>query len=324
MPVHLYWGDDEAARERAIEALIGQVVDPAWQSLNLSRLDGRDPDQALQALAEARTPPLGGGARLVLLQASPFAERCPADLADRVEADLALVPESCHLVLSSSGKPDARLRTTKALRAVADERSFVLPTVWDGAGQRQLVERMAADRGLRLEPGAADALADAVGSDSARLAMELEKLDLHADGGPIRRGAVAALVQGHSHTSLQVGESLLDGQLGLALQQLDDLLAANEPALRIVAALVGQLRGWLWVSLLDRQGEQDVAVIAKAAGIGNPKRIYVLRRQLRGRGPDVLLPMLEGMLEVERLLKLGTRPADAFRDGLLPLAAEGR
>ena len=171
MPVHLYWGDDEAARERAIETLIGQVVDPAWQSLNLSRLDGRDPDQALQALAEARTPPLGGGARLVLLQSSPFAERCPADLAERVEADLALVPECCHLVLSSGGKPDARLRTTKALRAVADERSFLLPTVWDGAGQRQLVERMAADRGLRLESGVADDLADAVGSDSARLAM---------------------------------------------------------------------------------------------------------------------------------------------------------
>jgi hypothetical protein len=30
------------------------------------------------------------------------------------------------------------------------------------------------------------------------------------------------------------------------------------------------------------------------------------------------------MLEVERLLKLGARPADAFRDGLLPLATEGR
>ena len=94
----------------------------------------------------------------------------------------------------------------------------------------------------------------------------------------------------------------------------DALLAANEPALRIVATLCGQIRGWLWVSLLDQQGESDVNAIAKAAGIGNPKRIYVLRRQLRGRGPDALLPLLEGMLEVERLLKLGARPADAFRD----------
>ena len=56
MPIHLYWGDDEAARTRAVEALIAERTDPAWQSINLSRLDGSDPAQASQALAEARTP----------------------------------------------------------------------------------------------------------------------------------------------------------------------------------------------------------------------------------------------------------------------------
>jgi len=56
MPIHLLWGDDEAARTRAVEALIAQHTDRAWQSINLSRLDGSDPAQASQALAEARTP----------------------------------------------------------------------------------------------------------------------------------------------------------------------------------------------------------------------------------------------------------------------------
>ena len=58
MPIHLYWGDDEAARSRAVDGLVGQLVDPAWASINLSRLDGNDTSQALQALEEARTPPL--------------------------------------------------------------------------------------------------------------------------------------------------------------------------------------------------------------------------------------------------------------------------
>ncbi len=40
------------------------------------------------------------------------------------------------------------------------------------------------------------------------------------------------------------------------------------------------------MSLLEQQGERDVAVIAKAAGIGNPKRIYVMRKQLQGRQPN--------------------------------------
>ena len=49
MPIHLFWGDDEAARNRAVDALIQQVCDPSWQSINLTRLDGNDQGQAAQA-----------------------------------------------------------------------------------------------------------------------------------------------------------------------------------------------------------------------------------------------------------------------------------
>ena len=328
MPIHLYWGDDEAARNRAVEALIAERIDPSWQSINLSRLDGSDAGQAAQALEEARTPPFGGGDRVVLLQRSPFCSQCPAELAQQLEASLELIPESCHLLLVSPGKPDARLRTTKALQKLvktgdASERSFALPAVWDGAGQVELVQRTAAELGLRLEPAAAEALSEAIGSDSARLASELEKLALYGGGSRgggqplITAAAVEALVGSHAANALQVGDALLAGQPAAAIALVDALLAANEPALRIVATLSGQIRGWLWVSLLDRQGEQDVNAIAKAAGIGNPKRIYVMRKQIRGRPPAHVLALLSQLLEVESALKRGSDPGDAFRDGFL-------
>ena len=324
MPFHLYWGDDEAARSRAIEALIDKLVDPAWGSINLSRLDGNDTGQAAQALAEARTPPLGSGARVVILQRSPFCNQCPADRASQLETNLGQIPDHCHLVLVNGAKPDARLRTTKALKGVAEERSFNLPAVWDGAGQVELVSRTAREMGLAIEQAAAEALAEAIGSDSARLASELEKLSLYAGtgkaggpGAPITAAAVAALVGSHATSSLQVGDALLAGQGAEAIALVEQLLEVNEPALRIVAALSSQIRGWLWVSLLDAQGEQDVAVIAKAAGIGNPKRIYVMRKQIRGRPPGRFLRLLGQLLEVEAALKRGSEPGDAFRDGFL-------
>jgi DNA polymerase-3 subunit delta len=337
MPIHLIWGDDEAARTRALDALIAELVDPAWAAINVSRLDGNDPEQADRALEEARTPPFGAGARVVALQRSPFCNQCPAELADRLEAALELIPPSCHLLLINPAKPDGRLRTTKALQklvkaSLASERSFSLPAAWDGAGQVELVARTARELGLRLEPAAAEALSAAVGNDSARLAGELEKLSLYggggASGGPGASGdgaitlvAVRALVGGHSTTALAVGDALLAGQAAEAIALVDDLLAAGEPALRIVATLSGQIRGWLWVVLLDRQGEQDVAAIAKAAGIANPKRIYVLRRQIRGRSPDHLLQLLGQLLEVEADLKRGAEAGAAFRDGFLLGAA---
>ena len=323
MPIHLYWGDDEAARTRAVEALIAERTDPAWQSINLSRLDGSDAVQAGQALEEARTPPFGGGDRVVLLQRSPFCSQCPAELAQQLEANLELIPDNCHLLLVSPGKPDARLRTTKALQKLvkagdATEKSFTLPAIWDGAGQVELVQRTALDLGLKLEPAAAEALSDAIGSDSARLASELEKLSLYVGSGqPITAAAVAALVGSQATNALQVGDALLAGRPAEAIALVEALLAANEPALRIVATLSGQIRGWLWVSLLDRQGEQDVNAIAKAAGIGNPKRIYVMRKQIRGREPKRFLHLLSQLLEVESALKRGSDPSDAFRDGFL-------
>jgi len=323
MPIHLFWGDDEAARNRAVEALVQEQLDPSWASLNLSRLDGNDSSQAAQALEEARTPPFGVGARVVVLQRSPFCSQCPAELAEGFEAALAQVADGCHLLLVSPGKPDARLRTTKALQKLvkagqASEQSFALPAIWDGAGQVELVSRTARELDLKLEPAGAEALADAVGSDSARLASELEKLSLYAaPGAPISLAAVQALVGGQSTSALAVGDALLAGQPAEAIARLDALLEANEPALRIVAALTSQIRGWLWVTLLERSGEHDVAVIAKAAGIGNPKRIYVMRKQIRGRQPAVFLRLLSQLLDVEAALKRGTEAGDAFRDGFL-------
>lgn len=352
MPIHLLWGDDEAARTRAVEGLIEQLVDPAWASINLSRLDGNDPAQAARALEEARTPPFGSGARVVLLQRSPFCNQCPAELADQLETSLELVPGNCHLLLVNAAKPDGRLRTTKALQKLAKatpnttpgqagggavfERSFALPAIWDGAGQLELVARTARELGLSLEPAAAEALADAIGSDSARLASELEKLSLFAASSgqannsqaaaitpvtitpvAITVEAVHALVGGQSTSALAVGDALLAGKPADAIALVDALLAANEPALRIVASLTSQVRGWLWVALLDQKGESDVAAIAKAAGIGNPKRIYVMRKQLRGRRPPVLLHLLGQLLDVEAGLKRGREPGDAFREGFL-------
>jgi DNA polymerase-3 subunit delta len=270
---------------------------------------------------------------VVVVQRSPFCSACPADLAGRLEATLPLIPEQCHLVLASPGKPDARLRTTKALRALAEEHGFQLPAVWDGGGQLELVARTARELGLRLEPEAAEALAEAIGSDSTRLASELEKLALYvasgggsgdsAGEGPITATAVAALIDSHATSSLAVGDALLAGRPADAIARVDALLAAGEPALRIVAALSSQIRGWLWVALLEKTGETDVAVIARAAGIGNPKRIYVMRKQIRGQAPQRFLTLLSRLLEVEAALKRGEEPADAFRDGFLLPGPEG-
>ncbi len=333
MPIHLLWGDDSAAIEREIEHLINKLIDPAWRSINLSRLDGSDISQANQALEEIRTPPFGNGARMVVVKRSSFCNGCSNELAQYFEGVLKLIPDNTYLIVCNTNKPDGRLRTTKALYLLikqkqAKEKSFLLPTIWDEEGQRKLIERTANELGLALASEATSLLVEAVGNDSARIVSELKKLALLADTNQnnknrdskiifISEDTVKALIDGITTNALQIGESLLANNVGEAIHRLDSLLAKGEPALRMLATLTNQVRGWLWVSLMEQQGEKDVAIIAKAAGIANPKRIYIMRKQIQGIPPRRFLKLLDCLLDVEASLKKGVLPANAFKDGLL-------
>jgi len=320
MPVHVYWGDDTTALEHAVTVLARKVLDPAWESFNLQRLDGQQGDEATLALTTVRMAPFGGGGRLVHVANSPFCESCPPELLAALTTTLPQIPPNCHLLLTSANKPDGRLKSTKLLQKGATVKPFLRPAVWDSRGQRQMVQRAAKAAGVTMAAAAEAALAEAVGSDSGRLAGELEKLDLYRAGKTITTAAVAALVGATSQTSLQVGEALLHNHIPTALHLLDELLRANEPALRIQASLVSQVRGWLWVALMTATGEKDAQAIAKAAGFGNPKRVYILQRQVRGCRPQQLQQLLAALLDLEWALKQGTPPRQAFREHLLPLA----
>ena len=102
-----------------------------------------------------------------------------------------------------------------------------------------------------------------------------------------------------------------------AITRLDSLINQGEPDLRIIASLTTQIRGWLWVSLLEQNEQKEVGLIAKQAGIANPKRIYVIRKQIQGKAPSFFIDLLKKVLEVEILLKKGTAAKNAFRDCLL-------
>ena len=72
MPIHIIWGNDINACNKAIEKIINTNVSPNWSSLNISKFNGEDPNQIFQALEEIQSPPLGDGSRIVLLKNNPI------------------------------------------------------------------------------------------------------------------------------------------------------------------------------------------------------------------------------------------------------------
>ena len=105
-------------------------------------------------------------------------------MAASFESVLPLIPENSFLILTNSSKPDARLRPTKEIKKLLKtkqvfEKSFLLPAVWDGAGQKNLVTKTADELNLHIEPEAISLMIEAIGNDSSRIASELEKLAIN-------------------------------------------------------------------------------------------------------------------------------------------------
>ena len=333
MPIHLIWGDDYEACNREIEEIIQTVIDPSWKSFNYSQIDGNDQKQNFRALEEVQSAPLGSGGRVVLVRRSPFCNGCSIELANKLEQAIKLIPNNTYLILNNSNKPDKRLKTTKLIEksiqsnSFSKEKSFLLPLPWDINGQRNLVKNILYKLNLKMNHETIDLIVESLGNDSSLINTELQKLSLLSEAisknldterpREISKELVKKLIQNNSTNALEIANLLLKGEIIIALNKIQSLLKNGEPALRLITTLTGQSRGWLWVHLLDSQGNQDVKEIAKLAGIANPKRIFVIRKQIQGKSLETLLELMKKLLKIEASIKSGTNPIDSFKDNLL-------
>ena len=333
MPIHLIWGDDYEASNREIENIIKKVIDPVWKSFNYSQIDGNDPKQNFRALEEIQSAPLGNGGRIVLVRRSQFCNGSSVDLANKIEQSIKLIPDNTHLILNNSNKPDKRLKNTKLIQkyiesnTFSEEKSFTLPLPWDLNGQRKLVKKIAERLNLKMNNETIDLIVESIGNDSSLIHTELQKISLLSEANneifnknksqEISYELVKKIIKNNSTNALEIADLLLKGERTIALNKIKSLIENGEPALRLITTLTGQSRGWIWVNLLDGEGNQDVKEIAKLAGITNPKRIFIIRKQIQGKSLETLLELMKKLLKIEASIKSGTNPIDSFKDNLL-------
>jgi DNA polymerase III subunit delta len=321
MAIYFYWGEDDFALGQAVAALRDRTVDPDWASFNYDKISGDQGDAIAQGLNLAMTPVFGTGSRLVWLAETTVAQRCPEDLLAELERTLPVIPETTVLLLTSTSKMDGRLKSTKLLQKVAEIREFSPISPWKTDLLVQNVRQVAQTVGVKLTNGAIELLAEAVGNNSRQLYGEMEKLRLYGGAGkePINEAAVTNLVTAHTQNSLQLAEAIRQGDTGRSLTLVSDLFSRNEPALRIVATLVGQFRTRLWIKLLMEAGERDEKEIAKLAEIGNPKQVYYLQKEVRALRLASLEQTMPILMELEFGLKFGADPLELMQMKVMEL-----
>jgi DNA polymerase III subunit delta len=302
-----YWGDDDFSIAKAVTAIQQSAIDPDWISFNYEKINPDREDAAIAALDAAMTPPFGMGKRLVWLADTTITQQCSEQLLAELERTLPQLPATTVLLLTSKNKPDGRLKSTKTIQKYANVQEFSLIPPWKTEELIQRVQIVAKELGLKLTADAVQLLAESVGNNTRQLYLELDKLQLLAGGAAqqIDRVMVSSLVVANTQNSLQLAAAIRQGDVGTALHLITELINHNEPALKIVATLVGQFRTWLWVKMLLEAGEKDDRVIATAAGLSNPKRLFFIKQELQSTTADRLAASLPKLLELEFNLKRG-------------------
>lgn len=305
--VYFFWGEDDFAIAQAVDHLKQEVLDPAWISFNFQTYDGSKEETTIEAFNEVMTPPFGMGGRLVWLVDAGFCNSCSEGLLAELQRTLPVVPDSSHLLVTSQKKPDQRLRSTKLFQEYAKVREFSPIPPWQTEALADLVKHRAQEVGVTLDREALALLGEAVGNDSRRLWNELIKLQVYQNNRPqpLTKGEIQRLVAATNQNSLQLCGAIREGNSGLAIQLVAELLAQNEPALRIVATMIGQFRMWTVIKVMMETGERDEQAIAQLADLRNPKRLYFLRKEVSRLRGQKLLQCLPILLELEAGLKQG-------------------
>ena len=324
VPIAYVWGDDEYAIERFIAEFAGRLGEEAGTPLERWDIRFEKNRAAIQfgELSERLgTGVMFGGGTLAVASNLGLAVASKA-ARESLVATLKDLPPGNALVavdLVDSGR-------AKGGSSAADAPQKALATAL-AALDAQLARRespkagnlagwiavQAQGRGLTLGPGAAKELAERIGGfvsqgDAERryqtrtASMELDKLALYRETGPITVDDVRALVaEAVPGSILAFADAVGERKVGEALGYLERLLdTAPEPVL--VAVLHRRLREL--VELRDRLASgESLAVAARAMGINSEYRARTLAAQARAWTIPELHGALDGLLELDAMVK---------------------
>ena len=333
MPIQIIWGNDLNASNKFIKKIIDQKVSKIWGKINISYLNGDEDNQIKQAFDEILIPPLGDGSRVVILKNNPIFTNKNEEIRIKFEKIYQNIPSNTYFILQSTKKPDTRLKSTKFIqnlikKDLATETSFSLPDIWDYEGQKMYLEVTANSMNIKIDKQAAELIIDSIGNDSFNLMNELVKAKLYLSASnnnankelTLNSDDVKKIFNDHQSNLFKIVDHLLQNEISDTLIEIHYLLKKGEPALRLNAGLISQIRMHTIVKLLHKSGLQDLGQICKIANISNPKRIFFIRKKVKNTSSDFLIKLMSNLLDIEYSLKKGNNPFNVFTENLVNLS----
>ena len=319
--IYLLYGGDELSIDETLSSLKAEVGSAEVRDFNITSMRGAalTPEELFATCA---TVPFLSDKRLVIVEGllSLFEAGGPGPtgrwegLSDRLSA----LPDTTDLVFS-----DGRLSQSNPLlgqlRPLAKTLTFPSPTA------RELpdwIRERAAKRGVRIEPRAISAMADAIGGNLRIMDMELQKLSLYRSGEEVRHQDVEELVAYVREANIfGAVDAVLEGRPGMAIRVIHQLLDSGRTPPYVIAMIARQVR---FLLLAKELMEQKVP----AADMGRRLELsgYPLRKTME-QAPRLtkqrLMDMHRKLLEADLSVKSGPMDEQLVLDILVAELVSG-
>ena len=234
---YLFEGVEENIKAATLQSLRKAILPEGMEELNESVMDAPATDAIIAA---CETLPFLAEKRLVIVKEHPaLAGRADAD--ERLISYIPNVPDSAILVFLCRGKADARKKLYGAIKKANGIVSFAPLT---DAELNSWIVKTFAGLGKTVSPQTASVLSFTVGSDTALLRREIEKLAALAGDRDIvtEEDVHAVATRSVECTVFEMVDAVVAGQQGKAFGLLRDMLTTGSDRLGILAMLLRQFR----------------------------------------------------------------------------------
>lgn len=295
---YLFDGPEENIKSAALASLRKAILPEGMEELNESVMDNPASDAVIAA---CETLPFIADKRLVIVREHP-ALTGRADADEKLLSYLAHVPDTCVLVFLARGKADAR---KKLYTTIKKHGAIVTFTPLTDAEVEQWIVRTFQSLGKGCSPHVASVLAFTVGSDTALLRTEIEKLAaLAGDRDEILESDVQAVAtRSVECTVFEMVDAVVAGQEGKAFGLLRDMLTTGSDRLGILAMLLRQFRLMQHIKIMQYE-KVAVPAIKQKLGVA-PFAADRMLRQAAGYSGGEVKQAVDICLQTEYKVKSG-------------------
>ena len=239
-PVYLFCGMEEFLQEEALIMLSAHILPQGYHDSDCIRVDG----QAVpleEVLGMADTVSLFGGSRLLIVNPAPYfnkGQKVEDTVGKRL---LSGDPNQNACIIFCAPEALTTLKIVKDLSALGALYRFEPLKL---AAIKSWLKDRAAGLDKTFAPGAMDLFLERTGSELRNIAMELNKLAAFTGSKrEIDEQSIHAVTVRALHADIfALTDAAVLGNTPQAMTLLKDLLAAGEPALRILAMVGRQFR----------------------------------------------------------------------------------